>query len=666
MKVRIGGELNEAIEIRTFHSLGLKILEKNKEEYFKLQENDKKKIYSNFFKHLKNEGILKNIIEFFSFYKDPILDISSFEKLGDYFDEIKVNLETLKSLLNEKETIQDEKVKSLEELMIANFLFYNGVKYEYEKEYEYNTKTKEYKNQYKPDFYLIDSKIYLEHFGITRDNRVPIVGKDQKKEKRYLSGKKWKINLHEEKGTRLLQTFSYFHTEGRLLEELEEMLLRNGVKLTPLTTEELKKLYSKLLERKKLKSVKELFEIFLNLYKSNNYLEKDIEKVFSNGNSKKSNQRMELFKKIFKEFYKFYEKEKGNKIDFTDMIINSKNMIKTDKAKLNYDYIIIDEYQDTSKDRFELIKAIQDKCNSKIMAVGDDWQSIYRFSGSDISLFIDFEKMFGQTKELKIEQTYRNSQELIKVASKFIQKNNLQKKKKLKSEKRTENPVVKVEYIDKEIEKFDWKTSQKEAVKYIIDNLLNNISNAKECSLMLIGRNNKDIDFLDSEEFKIEKNKDKVNVIYRENKNPRMKINFETVHKAKGLEADNVIILNCKNDYLGFPNKISDDPILDLLLAKKEVYPHAEERRLFYVALTRTKNKVFLLTPRFNPSIFLRELEALEYSLDLEGEENFYKNCPVCKTGNLVKREGYSTFYGCTNYPMCKPNINLEEYIKIK
>jgi DNA helicase-4 len=138
-------------------------------------------------------------------------------------------------------------------------------------------------------------------------------------------------------------------------------------------------------------------------------------------------------------------------------------------------------------------------------------------------------------------------------------------------------------------------------------------------------------------------------------------IKYITVHKSKGLEADNVIVLNLKNHLLGFPNKMTDDPMLSLLLSDDEEYRYAEERRLFYVALTRTKNKVILLLPT-DVSLFAEELISDHDFLVTEKNDRRSKtNCPYCKTGHLLIRKNTvknNQFLGCSNYPSCNQTFN--------
>lgn len=278
------------------------------------------------------------------------------------------------------------------------------------------------------------------------------------------------------------------------------------------------------------------------------------------------------------------------------MIFYATNHVHENGIQKKYKYVIIDEYQDTSYVRFLLIKEILLKTKAKFMVVGDDFQSIYRFTGCDLSLFLDFKKYFPDASIKKIENTYRNSQELIKIAGNFVMKNKKQISKNLKSSKHLINPIQIIYYTD---------------ICKTFSLLIEKIYNETKKPILILGRNNKDINQILNKNFKVTESNQ---IIYKKNSN--IFLYYMTTHKSKGLEEENVIIINLENKFLGFPNQIKDDEILRLVSKKFEKYPFSEERRLFYVALTRTKNYVYLLTPCKNKSIFVSELE---------------KNCIKCK-----------------------------------
>ena len=189
----------------------------------------------------------------------------------------------------------------------------------------------------------------------------------------------------------------------------------------------------------------------------------------------------------------------------------------------------------------------------------------------------------------------------------------------------------------------------------------------EESEILLLGRTIYDINKFMDDELKYYPNTDKV--LY--SKYPKMNIKFLTVHSSKGLEADNVIILNMKNDLLGFPNKISDDPVLSLVLQNKDEYMFAEERRLFYVAITRTRNKTYLIAPSEKYSIFLDDLKKISnlniYMNKDERPADSTPNCPRCKKGHLIIREqDKKTFLGCSNFPYCNYTLSDIDVLNTK
>ena len=283
---------------------------------------------------------------------------------------------------------------------------------------------------------------------------------------------------------------------------------------------------------------------------------------------------------IIKIYILYYEELKSvNRIDFDDMINKAKDKVLSLKY-FKYSHIIIDEYQDTSYGKYKLIKNIKDKFNTNLMAVGDDYQSIYSFTGCDLSLFTKFKKLFKGSKIIKLKYTYRNSSDIVEISKRFVIKNRNQINKRLISKKYI-NKSINIVYIENYIDSF--------------------ISIVKELkNVLVLGRNNNDIyKIIDNDRLTILNDK----IIFKDDES--LNIKFLTVHSSKGLEEDDVIILNNIDDVLGFPNKIIENEVLDYIFINKS---KEEERRLFYVALTRSRNKVFLFTIRNKESIFIKEL----------------------------------------------------------
>lgn len=312
-------------------------------------------------------------------------------------------------------------------------------------------------------------------------------------------------------------------------------------------------------------SLSQLIVTFINLFKSKGYKLDDFHKMLNKAEYKEKI----LLKEIMK-CYICYETylNKENIIDFNDMI--NKAVDKLSFSSLKYKHIIIDEYQDTSYTKFILIKKLKEKTNASIFAVGDDFQSIYRFAGSDIKLFLDFKKYFKFAKIYRLNKTYRNPNDVAKLASKFIMKNPYQIRKYITCSTYYENPIQIVYYDN-------------------LNNKINEVIKADNIdNLLILGRSNNDIKGV----------KVTCDIKYKK----------LTVHKSKGLGEDFVFIVNLNDSINGFPNKYTDNNILKYVNNYKTYYPYDEERRLFYVALTRCKKRVYLFVPKSNPSIFIKEL----------------------------------------------------------
>lgn len=695
----------EPIDIKTFHKVGKDILTQYN-QYSRPDTSALKRIIKRYLtkKALKNEDISKKLIEFFSFYINvpPSEDDIKYE--GDLLDwQEGVDFSTLKRRFKNKqrETLNNEIVRSYEELYIANFLFIYGIKYTYEKIYSYPNKnferefnkfkeflfsfneeipdelkndiTKDLLNltdifeeyeikDYLPDFYLDDYNIYIEHFGLNRNCENHLIGGKSSEE--YVKEMEWKRKVHKKYGTTLIETFSYYQSENRLLTRLAEKLQAQGVEFNEIDYREV---YRILLENKTIKEWEDfivLLKTFIELFKGNNYDETKFKEFYDYVGGLKdsfSKDRTIAFLKIVEEIYNDYEAYllKIKKIDFNDMINKASDCIVKNGLDLPYKYIIVDEYQDTSFTRYNLLRNICDSIGAKIMVVGDDWQSIYSFSGCDVNIFTKFDNFFDVCETRYIEKTYRNSQQLIDASSNFVMKNPDQTRKELKSSKSLKYPIKLVNFDNDfdEILKFE----------LIIKNIINQ-STFKNKKILILGRNNKDIFNLlknfnveneyGKRKFEILGDEDKlrrnkfVKIVYRES--PDVNIEYRTVHQSKGLECDNVILINLKNWKAGFPNKMVDDPVLNFVKRNGDSFSYAEERRLFYVALTRTKNNVYLLAPYFKSSVFVQELKTdanvellnLEHNR-LETLKNIEKNgeryviptklkCPVCKTGVVL------------------------------
>ena len=686
---------NKPVNIKTFHSIGYSILGINGEER-KVPEKELINLIDDYFKSsvIENPVLAKDVIEFFAYYFNII-----------HINQVDLRLQTIRSKLNEldeydeylKEYLQVEHVgekkeymESVPELIAANYFFIHNISYEIPKNMflkykNYDTYINSY---YKYLFANQCSEIpdnikqefindFDEHFGCKEFNYYPnfylpehdiyldLISLNDEKDEYEIDNNLFKSNLIK----------IHYRDEDieSLLNDLNKNLTNFDVKINNV---DYNKLFDLLIIDSKLPEyaifIKTL-ERFINLFKGNalniDYDGNDISKYrfneYRNLNNKNYSgafkKRIGFFLDIIEKVYEIYLQRlnKENLLDFNDMINDAVIKLRKGAYIHNYKYIFVDEYQDTSHTRYNLLKEMQNRTGAKVIVVGDDWQSIYGFTGCDINLFSEFDKYFDHPKMVKIQITHRNSQDLVDVVGKFILKNKNQIPKKLKSDNVVKKkPIKLVEYI-----------SRSEEILGIIE-ILDEISKKDpNAEVLILGRNNKDINEILCKNLITTNDYMKINYF----KKPNLKIEYKTVHKSKGLDADYVIVLNLNNKLNGFPNKMENDPILDFVNNKKdEDIDYAEERRLFYVALTRTKNNVYVFHKSINYSQFIDELkdenkvdklnfkfsnEELMEINNLLGKkfevietDNVCPNCGVGKVNLILNNEKGTSYFRCSNF----------------
>ena len=678
LKRRIEASGVKGVAARTFHSLGLRVLG---DGVAVAQENA---LLNHVTSYLSGElashsNQASAFLEFFGMWNLVPKESPDSQEAEARMSLLKAqDMRTLKGLVEDAklqgamDTMQGERVKSVEELMIANFLFLNGVAYEYERPYDRvipDELREEGRRAYQPDFYLPEYDIWLEHFGIDEHGRVPWM-KTPIEERAYIDGMNWKRKVHAACGSTLIESYSYWNKDQDLLNRVEALLIANGVVLR-IDPERNARLYGDLLRDERFfGSMAQLICTFISLVKSNNKTAPEVDDTAREAYRGQGSlwHRYDLFTRFTWPIMESYQKTLagGPKplVDFDDMINEAARRVRANGYTESYRYIIVDEYQDISLSRFGLLSAIRNATGAKLVCVGDDWQAIYRFAGSDVTLFTSFGKLVGYHEQMRIERTYRNSQALVDVASGFVLKNPDQLRKRVVSNAPAQPrpPVAVISLAD-----------QQAAFAFALNDLL-----ASGCGgekIKVLGRNKRDLERIfpglaptggfsfrnPKRNSAAEEKFDKV-ITYRPSSGAPVEVGYMTVHKSKGLQADNVIVIGLVNDRYGFPNTVADDPILELLLANSDRYTHAEERRLFYVALTRTKNRVWLVTGTDSgyPGIsrFVRELRKdndgsaafVFYSQDDAGQTLL---CPRCG-GVLLRRQGPNgDFVGCSNYPFC-------------
>jgi DNA helicase-4 len=369
MSDRIRNKMKIELPVKTFHKLGLDIIAESTNEkpsIFSLSPKEITELIASFIKNEKNsESYSNKLLDFLAYFLKPYKSLEEFKTDAEHNDYLKEQkLEGYKIIhTTTKDGVEikyRERFKSQEEVLIANFLFRNQIEYQYEEKYQYKTASKMF-GQYKPDFYLPEYDIYIEHFGIDKNGKVPdwFKGDGTKTaQEKYSEGIEWKKAEHLANKTTLIQTFSWEQKEGNLIKNLTNKLTNQNVKLNPLSDDDLWKYLTENIPED-IDVFTQLINTFLVLFKSNNENIKTLVSKALQDNDKRATCFLELFEPIYIN-YENYLKEK-EEIDFSDMINKATKIITTNQYTSAYDYIIIDEFQDISKSRYQLIKALLDK-----------------------------------------------------------------------------------------------------------------------------------------------------------------------------------------------------------------------------------------------------------------------------------------------------------------
>lgn len=530
-------------------------------------------------------------------------------------------------------TLRNEVMKSHGERMIADWLFYNGVDYRYEQPYEHDTATESHR-QYNPDFYYPDVNLYHEHFALDHNGNPPPHFKG------YMDGVKWKRGLHKQHKTALIETTSAQLRTGKAFAILEAELTKRGILLDP--NPERPTEGRKPIDHEDLVKV---FRTFLTHAKSNRLTDADLRQRLHNQAVGSFVYRHELFLDLFVEVHNAWENSltDGRCIDFEDMLNMASEHMDAGRWQSPYELVMVDEFQDASWARARLTRALVRKPGRFLFAVGDDWQSINRFAGSDISVMTKFEEWFGRGITVRLERTFRCPQSLCDTSSKFVLKNPSQISKKVRSLEAEHPPSVELFQVDDD-EKLQGSVDKFLAGlhKKIVGGEVASAKKGKKITVFVLGRYKADKKYIPDD--------------WAKKYGAHLELKFSSVHGSKGLEADYVILPRVVSGYYSFPSTIEDDPVLQLAMPSDDTYPFGEERRLFYVALTRARRSVTIFTVDGRMSPFVVELiDDIKLEVQsIDGKKTKTITCPQCKQGTLTKKTGpYSDFFGCTRFPRC-------------
>ena len=527
-------------------------------------------------------------------------------------------------------TFNGETVKSQGERMVADFLFLNGVRYEYETPYHYEVADAQH-SQYRPDFFYPDVDVYHEHWALDRDGNPPAEFAG------YAAGIEWKKSVHQRFGTTLIETTWASILDQTGFAPLANDLRKSGLELdwnpdravpgaTPVKHEDLAR----------------LMRSFMTHVKSNSLTRTDLERRLEAAPRTVQRFRARMFLDLYWDVHEEWQTRLAadDSIDFEDMLVQAATHLEAGSVDMGYELVLVDEFQDASQARARLSKALVDKPNRYLLAVGDDWQSINRFAGADLSVMTSFADWFGEGQILRLQTTFRSPQSICDAASEFIAKNPRQLTKSVSSIQSEYGPpaaLVRVGGFDE--------------VPGALATVLTDLAQRVRSGEIKPGRSGAvEVDVLGRYRF------DRDSLPRRTP--PELKVTFRTVHGSKGLEADDVILPNVSSGTYGFPSEVVDDPVMSLAMAEADPYPFAEERRLFYVALTRARRHVTMVGVEGRESAFVAEL-LTDKRLELSplSTVKLSEPCPRCGQGVLVvrkRRADGAEFEGCSAFPSCR------------
>ena len=638
IRERLSGTELSDVEVSTFHAFGRKVIASDAApKVAKVAGDDyalKRRIETIVYSLLADPGQQDHVIDFLAYHNKPYRSAFDFRTRKEYEEYVRrVELRTLNNIL----------VKSYEELLIANHLTEHGIRFEYEADYEVNTTTQK-RRQYQPDFFLPDYDIYIEHFALDKQGRAP-QGWSQ-----YIEGVHWKRTIHRQYNTNLIETYSWQYKDDSLLRFLRTRLEEENVSFSRVSREKL----VQTMGSRMFSWLSDLLATFLNHFKS---IGLEVGELRQRARTKGDWLRNRSFVNVFEVVQDRYERglNTENEIDFHDMINNAIRYLFDGRWGHPYRYILVDEFQDISRGRMKLLESLREWYpESAYFLVGDDWQSIYRFAGSDVGVLrevADGRSGLGHASVENLSLTFRFADGILSPSSEFVQKNPEQTRRPLRSV----------------------RTSAEGGITIVVPpRILNQDDNRKpnyrhkrnkwDSNSWGVQRSLQDIRQLSNDE----RNVPSVLVLGRYRNSERslegcpdrrsLRVEFSTVHTAKGREADFVVVLDLNRG--GFPSTREDDPLLDLVLPPRSgtAYPYAEERRLFYVAMTRARKGTYLVTDQNRPSPFIRELIGYSPSLRQIGEP--IQPCPTCADGVVRMIEGkYGWFKGCSGYyakPPCR------------
>lgn len=625
IKERLNKRYGVDVKIKTFHSLCKEILENATENSkrgtpkLKFSGDNYEREYNRFietlFKKAREDTELQNgLINYMKLYGDD-------EVLKKEVD-FKTKEEYYRYMRNLTYTTLDgTKVKSKAERAIMNFCVshnLNGKKIKVL--YEDPAKWMQYRDEKggeqipKPDFLLPDYAIYIEHWAVNKEGKVPDWFEGEDPTNKYKKGMEAKQKEFQEQDKYVLvETTQGDFEEKNFLQLLEKKILKALEEKYPdkkftFTSLSYDELVGRVWEecKESIKAMPLNISKFIRIAKTYNLEPEDIERRLS---LKRWSPKQEAFAKIAVKLYTLYEEElrSANQIDFGDMInLAVKELKENENLYRNaFDHILIDEYQDISTQRYKLIKVLMDKNpDCKLFCVGDDWQSIMGFTGSDLDFFVDFGKYFDHPARTDLTTNYRSFKSIVDTGAEIIRHNgDAQLKKETTAYKGKIEPIKVYSSLHK---KEYWKPYYDQIARHCVDKIAEYRKrgyNWKDMMILCRIVNKPKLivplmDYATSKGVPISRESNRLN-----------HVSLMSVHGSKGLQARVVFILNVDKGMYGFPCELENPDIFEPAITGRKKDKEEEERRLFYVAVTRAKEEVIIYNQKCAASKFLGEIQ---------------------------------------------------------
>lgn len=610
----------DEIEIRTFHSLGMRILGgqyKSDGAEVHVESNSARVVRSVIDRKLKESK--EFWLQYTSFFRNYI----STQSVLNHGDLTEKQYKARKA--QNYYALDGTEVKSLAEAEIANFFIRNGIDYIYELEVTW-CDDDDANREYHPDFYLPNYDVYLEHWAFREGTRPPEWFNNPSNEYEKNRGwKRWQFKKHDKV---LLDTYYEEWRDGILLDVLTEYCTRHNIECEPLTREEIKNKIG--LGSDSTGMLSKMITSYIEAAKNCGYTAGKFKKRVLHEERQLNAYDWSFFQLVIPIFHDYNERLKeARKVDYNDMINLSVEFLRDGSINqgvaenLDYRMIFVDEFQDISSQRFELLRKLMDiNPEATLFCVGDDWQAIYGFTGATNRYLTEYRRFFDDPDLSFLVLNYRNTDQILEYGSQIIQKTSDYLEKEFKpSRLKTDRKSFEMD-IKKDLEitrEREWEEQHDVTIHKISSSSERNFhSNQFDHVYDLINRliteqhvDPSEIMVLSRFSFGLTGLKkmchekgDFALALTRRGDTVKSGVRFYTLHKSKGLEADIVIILNVYGGNYGLPSELEarvNYQFLNPDLAEEE----DEEARLFFVGLTRARKQVYLYTWRENQSNFI-------------------------------------------------------------